>query len=191
MTKLNRWHGKFDLKIFTIKQGRTSFALVWLMLEFQLKPITGGASRLSCLSFTLWHSCPLQAVAYQKWSKFPLIKSSDILKSPFHAFSRVNAQSNARRETHFTLQRLCFTLRASPKRFYTTTDSVFTGYATGNGFDLKLAVNLHPIERGQILKKKLFAKNSREQKKWIFKNNKINSLPLCLETKNLPVTYSK
>ena len=78
------------------------------------------------------------------------------LKSPFHAFSRVNAQSNARRETHFTLKRLCFTLRASPKRFYTTTDSVFTGYATGNGFDLKLAVNLHPIERGQILKKKLF-----------------------------------
>lgn len=89
------------------------------------------------------------------------------LKSPFHAFSRVNAQSNARRETHFTLQRLCFTLRASPKRFYTTTDSVFTGCATGNGFDLKLAVNLHPIERGQILKKK-FIQNLREQKKWIF-----------------------
>lgn len=52
MTKLNRWHGNFDLKIFKIKQGRTSFALVWLMLEFQLKPVTGGASRLSCLGFT-------------------------------------------------------------------------------------------------------------------------------------------
>ena len=86
----------------------------------------------------------------------PYKKFGYTLKSPFHAFSRVNAQSNARRETHFTLQRLCFTLRASPKRFYTTTDSVFTGCATGNGFDLKLAVNLHPIERGQILKKKLF-----------------------------------
>lgn len=35
-------------------------------------------------------------------------------------------------------------------------DSVFTGHATGNGFDLKLAENLHPIKRGQILKKKLF-----------------------------------
>lgn len=100
------------------------------------------------------------------------------LKSPFHAFSRVNAQSNARRETHFTLKRLCFTLRASPKRFYTTTDSVFTGYATGNGFDLKLAVNLHPIERGQILKKKIYSKLARAEEMDFLKQQELfTSLP--------------
>ena len=101
-----------------------------------------------------------------------------------YAFSRVNTQPNARREKQFTLQRLCFTLQASPKRLYTTTDSVFTDHATGNGFDLKLAVNLYPIERKQILKKRKMIKNSREQQKWIFQNNKISSLPLCRETKN-------
>lgn len=104
--------------------------------------------------------------------------------------SRVNAQSNARRETHFTLKRLCFTLRASPKRFYTTTDSVFTGCATGNGFDLKLAVNLHPIERGQILKKKIYSKLARAEEMDFLKQQELfTSLPR--NKKNLPATCSK
>lgn len=112
------------------------------------------------------------------------------LKSPFHAFSRVNAQSNARRETHFTLKRLCFTLRASPKRFYTTTDSVFTGCATGNGFDLKLAVNLHPIERGQILKKKNLFKTRASRRNGFFKTTRALYLSASKQ-KNLPATCSK
>lgn len=179
MTKLNRWHGNFDLKIFKIKQGRTSFALLWLMLEFQLKPVT--VERAGC---RVWVS-PCDTAAHytigsglSKVIEIPAYKKFGYtLKSPFHAFSRVNAQSNARRETHFTL-------RASPKRFCVH----WPRYR--KWIWLKISRELAPDRAWANLEKKII-QNSREQKKWIFKNNKINSRPLCLETKNLPATCSK